>query len=204
MQENALKELFLEELRDIYSAEQMLTKALPKMAKAATSDDLRAGFEEHLQQTKGHVQRLEEIFERLDEKPTGKKCKGMEGLIEEGEEMIDNDDLEDEARDAGLIGAAQRVEHYEIAAYGTVRTFANILGDREAVSLLESTLEEEKETDQKLTQLSEHINLEAAEEGEMAEGEEMEDEVGQMRTRASSGRNGRASKARSRGRRKAA
>jgi ferritin-like metal-binding protein YciE len=198
MNENALKELYLEELRDIYSAEQMLTKALPKMAKAANSDELRSGFEEHLEQTKGHIQRLEQIFESLDEKPTGKKCKGMQGLIEEGQEMIKNDDLEDEARDAGLISAAQRVEHYEIAAYGTVRTFANILKDEEAVSLLESTLEEEKETDQKLTQLSEHINLEAAEEGEMGDSEEMdteEEEVGQMRT-ASAGRNGR-SKSRS-------
>src|SRR3954468_6873275 len=143
MNENALKELYLDELRDIYSAEQQLTKALPKMAKAANSDELRSGFEEHLEQTKGHIQRLEQIFESLDEKPTGKKCKGMQGLIEEGQEMIKNDDLEDEARDAGLISAAQRVEHYEIAAYGTVRTFANILGESEAVSLLESTLEEE-------------------------------------------------------------
>jgi ferritin-like metal-binding protein YciE len=208
MNENALKELYLDELRDIYSAEQQLTKALPKMAKAANSEELRSGFEEHLEQTKGHIQRLEQIFERLDEKPTGKKCKGMQGLIEEGQEMIKDDDLEDEARDAGLISAAQRVEHYEIAAYGTVRTFANILKDEEAVSLLESTLEEEKETDQKLTQLSEHINLEAADEGEMGDSEEMdteEEEVGQMRT-ASAGRNGR-SKSRSNsrsGRRKAA
>jgi ferritin-like metal-binding protein YciE len=209
MNENALKELYLEELRDIYSAEQMLTKALPKMAKAASSPDLRSGFEEHLQQTKEHVERLEQIFESLDEKASGKKCRGMMGLIEEGEEMIDNDDLEDEARDAGLIGAAQRVEHYEIAAYGTVRTFANLLGEREAVSLLESTLDEEKETDQKLTKLAEHINLEAAEKGEeIEEGEEMdveEEEVAEMRKTASSGRNGKSNKSRtSRGRRKAA
>jgi ferritin-like metal-binding protein YciE len=162
MQENALKGLFLEELRDIYSAEQQLTKALPKMARAANSDDLRSGFEHHLEQTKQHVERLEQVFQELGEKPTGKKCKGMQGLIQEGDEMIKEDELEEEARDAGLISAAQRVEHYEIAAYGSVRTYANLLGDQNAVSLLEKTLQEEKETDQKLTELAEGINLDAA------------------------------------------
>jgi len=165
MQENALKELYIEELRDIYNAEEQLTKALPKMAKAATSDELRAGFEEHLEQTKGHIERLQQIFEALGEKPSGKKCKGMEGLIAEGKEIMEEDDLEGEVLDAGLISAAQRVEHYEIAAYGCVRTYANILGEEEAVSLLEQTLEEEKETDQKLTELAETINIEASEEG---------------------------------------
>src|ERR1700726_4475752 len=111
MKEIALKELYIDELRDIYNAENQLTKALPKMAKAATSDELRAGFEEHLEQTKGHVDRLERIFKELGEKPTGKKCKGMEGLVEEGDEMIKEDELEGEALDAGLISAAQRVEH---------------------------------------------------------------------------------------------
>jgi ferritin-like metal-binding protein YciE len=161
MKEEGLKGLYIDELRDIYSAENQLVKALPKMAKAAASDELRSGFEQHLEQTKGHVKRLEEIFSELDEKPTGKKCKGMQGLIEEGKEIID-EDLEDEVLDAGLISAAQRVEHYEIAAYGCVRTFATILGEDSAAELLEQTLEEEKETDKKLTELAENINLEAA------------------------------------------
>ena len=165
MQESALKELYIDELRDIYNAENQLVKALPKMAKAATSDELRAGFEEHLEQTKGHVARLEKIFENLGEKPTGKKCKGMEGLVEEGQEMIE--EQEGETLDAGLISAAQRVEHYEIAAYGCVRTYANLLGETDAAKLLEHTLEEEKETDRKLTKLAEKINVEAEhEEGE--------------------------------------
>jgi ferritin-like metal-binding protein YciE len=164
MMENALKELYIDELRDIYNAENQLTKALPKMAKAATSDDLRAGFEGHLEQTKGHVERLERIFKELGEKPTGKKCKGMEGLVKEGEEMIKEDELEGEALDAGLISAAQRVEHYEIAAYGCVRTYAKLLGQDDAAELLEQTLGEEKETDQKLTMLAENINVEAEEE----------------------------------------
>jgi ferritin-like metal-binding protein YciE len=161
MKENALKGLYIDELRDIYNAENQLTKALPKMAKAATSNELRAGFEEHLEQTKGHVERLEQIFQELGEKPTGKKCKGMEGLVEEGDEMIKEDELEGEALDAGLISAAQRVEHYEIAAYGAVRTYANLLGESDAAKLLEQTLREEKETDQKLTKLAEKINVEA-------------------------------------------
>jgi ferritin-like metal-binding protein YciE len=161
MEENALKKLYIEELRDIYDAEKQLIKALPKMAHAATSDELRTGFEEHLEQTKGHAQRLEQIFDALAEKPTGKKCKGMQGLVSEGSEMID-EDLENEVKDAGLISAAQRVEHYEIAAYGTVRTYATILGEQDAVALLEKTLAEEKETDQKLTELAEGINAQAA------------------------------------------
>ena len=123
MEMDSLKQLYLEELKDLYSAENQLVKALPKMAKAAASEELRAGFEEHLEQTKGHVQRLEQIFEMLDESPKGKKCKGMEGLIEEGSEIM-KEDFEDALLDAALIGAAQRVEHYEIAAYGTVRAFA--------------------------------------------------------------------------------
>lgn len=161
MKENALKELYVDELRDLYDAENQLTKALPKMAKAATSGALRAGFEEHLEQTKGHVKRLEQIFKEIGEKPTGKSCKGMKGLIEEGKEMIEEEELEGEVLDAGLISAAQRVEHYEIAGYGCVRTYADLLGDERAVELLEETLEEEKETDQKLTQLAETINVEA-------------------------------------------
>jgi ferritin-like metal-binding protein YciE len=160
MEHQALKELYVDELKDIYNAENQLVKALPKVAKAATSDDLRTGFEEHLEQTRGHVQRLEQIFKALGEKPTGKKCKGMEGLVAEGQEMMD-EDFEDDLMDAALISAAQRVEHYEIAAYGTVRTYAELLGEDEAVTLLEQTLEEEKETDQKLSDLASDINVKA-------------------------------------------
>lgn len=170
MKENTLKELYLDELRDLYDAEQQLIKALPRMAKASSSSDLRRGFEHHLEQTRGHAQRLEQIFEALGEPAKGKKCKGMAGVVAEGAEMID-EDFEDEVMDSGLISAAQRVEHYEIAAYGTVRTFANLLGESEAASLLEETLNEEKETDQKLTELSERINPEALRTSYEREGE---------------------------------
>jgi ferritin-like metal-binding protein YciE len=161
MHNNSLKELYVEELRDIYDAENQLVKALPEMAKAATSVELRSGFEEHLEQTKEHVRRLEQVLNDLGEKAKGKKCKGMQGLVSEGKEVI-GEDFEDDVKDAALISAAQRVEHYEIAAYGTVRTYAEILGEQNAVSLLEKTLEEEKETDEKLTELAEGINVEAA------------------------------------------
>jgi len=179
MEHKALNELFIDELKDIYSAENQLIKALPKMAKAATSDDLRAGFEEHLQQTKEHARRIEEICTELGEKPTGKKCGGMEGLIGEGKEMMD--EFEDDVLDAALISAAQRVEHYEIAAYGTVRTYAELLGHDRAVELLEQTLEEEKETDQKLTELAGAINVEAVN----AEGSEDEEDDVNARKRKS-------------------
>jgi ferritin-like metal-binding protein YciE len=161
MKENQLKEIYVEELKDLYSAENQLVKALPKMAKAATSEDLRAGFEEHLEQTKGHVQRLEDIFKTLGESPKGKTCKGMQGLVTEGSEMIEEED-EGEGLDVGLISAAQRVEHYEIAGYGCVAAYADLLGEEEAASLLRMTLEEEKETDKKLTELAREINVEAA------------------------------------------
>ena len=174
MKHNALMELYVDELRDIYNAENQLVKALPKMAKAATSGELRTGFEEHLEQTRGHVQRLDQIFKALGEKPSGKRCKGMEGLIAEGQEMMD-EDFEDDAMDAALISAAQRVEHYEIAAYGTVHTYAELLGEDEAAQLLEQTLEEEKETDQKLTELAGDINVQAMEEG-AEQGSEDEEE----------------------------
>ncbi len=164
MEHQALKELYIDELKDIYNAENQLVKALPKMAKAATSEELRTGFEEHLEQTRGHVQRLEQIFKELGEKPSGKKCKGMEGLVAEGQEMM-GEDFEDDVMDAALISAAQRVEHYEIAAYGTVRTYAELLGEDTAVQLLEQTLEEEKETDQKLTDMASEINVKAMGEG---------------------------------------
>src|SRR5579864_8217770 len=161
MQKDSLRDLYIDELRDLYSAETQLVKALPKMAKASSNDQLRQGFEEHLRQTSEHVSRLEQIFDQLGEKPSGKKCVGMEGLVKEGSEII-KEDFSDEVKDAGIIGAAQRVEHYEIAAYGTARAFAELLGESEHVSLLEETLNEEKETDQKLTQLAEEINSQAA------------------------------------------
>jgi ferritin-like metal-binding protein YciE len=161
MNSNRLRHLYVEELKDLYSAENQLVRALPKMAKAATSQDLRAGFEEHLGQTREHVARLEKIFKALGDEPKGKKCKGMAGLIKEGAEMIEEEPAPEEL-DAGLISAAQRVEHYEMAGYGCVSTYAKLLGEDEAVSLLRKTLEEEKETDKKLTQLSGHINVEAA------------------------------------------
>jgi ferritin-like metal-binding protein YciE len=173
MKENQLKELYVDELRDLYSAEKQLVKALPKMAKAATSSHLRGGFEEHLEQTKSHVARLEKIFQALEESPSGKTCKGMEGLIKEGSEMIE-EDPEAEQLDAGLISAAQRVEHYEIAGYGCVRTYAQLLRENEAVLLLDETLNEEKKTDAKLTQLAEAINVEAMESGEPEESEKEE------------------------------
>ena len=171
MPNEGLKELYVDELKDLYNAENQLVKALPKMAKAASSEELRAGFEEHLEQTKSHVQRLEQIFEMLDESPKGKKCKGMEGLIEEGSEIME-EDFEGALLDAALIGAAQRVEHYEIAAYGTVRAFAEELGESEHASLLAETLEEEKETDEKLTELAKQINVEADEGSGQAEGKQ--------------------------------
>ena len=181
MQKTTLHELYIDELRDLYSAETQLVKALPKMAKASSNSELRAGFEEHLRQTTEQVSRLEQIFEDLDEKPTGKKCAGMEGLIKEGAEAID-EDYSDEVRDAALIGAAQRVEHYEIAAYGTAKAFAELMGHTEQVSLLDQTLQEETETDEKLTELSADVN-ELANEGqssEESEESEEQEEVGQQ------------------------
>ena len=162
MESNTFRELYINELQDLYDAENQLIEALPKMAAASNSAELREGFEAHLQQTRGHAIRLEQILAALGEDAKGTKCKAMKGLVAEGGEMID-EDFEGAVKDAGLIGAAQRVEHYEIAAYGTARTFAEILGDQAGVRLLEQTLEEEKETNEKLTELSENINAEAAE-----------------------------------------
>jgi ferritin-like metal-binding protein YciE len=157
----SLQELYIDELKDLYSAENQILKALPKMAKAAASEDLRSAFEEHLEQTKTHVERLEQIFDKLETSPKGKKCKAMEGLIEEGKELM-KEDSEPEVLDAGLISAAQKVEHYEMAGYGCVRTYARLLEDEDAAELLQQTLDEEGETDKKLTELAESINLEAA------------------------------------------
>jgi ferritin-like metal-binding protein YciE len=172
MKLESLQDLFESELKDLYSAENQLLKALPKMAKAATSKQLKAGFEKHLKQTEGHVSRLEKIFTELDASPKGKKCKAMEGLVEEGSEVID-EDAEDEVRDAALIAAAQRVEHYEIAGYGCVRTYADLLGNTAAAKLLQQTLDEEGDTDKALTKLAESINVEAEEPAQ--DGEESEE-----------------------------
>jgi ferritin-like metal-binding protein YciE len=153
MEMTSLQDLFVEDLKDLYSAETQLTKALPKMAKAATNPDLKQAFQTHLAETEVQIERLEKIFEQLDESPKGKKCKAMEGLIEEGKELME-EDAEPEVLDAGLIGAAQKVEHYEIAGYGTVRTYAQMLGNAEAARLLQKTLDEEGMTDKKLTELA--------------------------------------------------
>jgi ferritin-like metal-binding protein YciE len=171
MKLDSLKELYVAELKDLYSAENQLLKALPKMAKAATSSALKKGFEKHLEETKGQVERLEQIFNALDESPKGKKCKAMEGLVEEGKEVME-EDAEPEVMDAALIAAAQRVEHYEIAGYGCVRTYAQLLGETQAAKLLQQTLDEEGKTDQALTKLAEKINVEA----EDPVGEEEEEE----------------------------
>jgi ferritin-like metal-binding protein YciE len=161
MKLNSMDDLLIHELRDLYNAEKQLTKALPKMAKAASSDALREAFESHLEETKGHVERLERAFEELGKAARGHTCKAMQGLVEEGSEVIELD-TDDSIRDAALIGAAQRVEHYEMAGYGTARNFAQLLGHDEVARLLEETLEEEKAADEKLTELAQsEINVEA-------------------------------------------
>ena len=160
MELETLQDLYINELKDLFSAENQLITALPKMAKAATNPQLVEGFRSHLEQTKEHATRLERILKSHDETTRGPKCKGMEGLIDEGTEIIE-EEVEDDVRDAGLISAAQRVEHYEIAGYGTARTYANLLGDSEGAELLEQTLNEEGATDKKLTQLAETINVAA-------------------------------------------
>jgi len=164
---DSLDRLFLELLKDTYDAEKRLVNVLPKMAQSASSPELRSAFESHLEQTRRHVDRLEEIFEGVDENATGKKCKAMVGLIEEAEEFLKQDDMEPSVRDAGIIASAQKVEHYEIAAYGTLRTFADFRGDKRSSQLLEETLNEEKEADRKLTEVAESsINPRAAREPE--------------------------------------
>jgi len=160
MQMNSLDDLFVSELKDLYSAEKQLLKAIPKMAKAASSKSLQNGFTKHLKQTEGHVSRLEKVFEELGVSPRGKKCKAMEGLIEEGQDVID-EDAAPSVKDAALIAAAQRVEHYEMAGYGCVRTYANLLNHKKAATLLQQTLDEEGDTDKALTKLAEQINVSA-------------------------------------------
>lgn len=171
MELKTLQDLYVQELKDLYDAENQLLKALPKMAKAASSDELREAFEMHLEETEGQVERLEQIFERLGTSPKGKKCKAMAGLIEEGKEAIE-EEAADDVRDVALITAAQKTEHYEIAGYGCCATYARVLGNEEDVELLEQTLEEEKEADIKLTELAEGcINLEAVD-GDVEDGED--------------------------------
>jgi len=169
MEMESLKELYVDELKDLYSAEKQLVKALPKMAKNATNPELKQAFTQHLEETEGHVERLEQIFEMLGERPGGKKCKGMEGLIEEAKELLEEDATE-EVLDAGMISKAQHVEHYEMAGYGTVRTWAQQLGLDEQADLIQQTLDEEGHANDLLTQIAESsVNLEAeegAEEGE--------------------------------------
>ena len=161
MEIDDLRKLYVDELKDLYSAEKQILQALPRMAKKVQSPDLRKAFEEHVEVTRKQVERLDRIFEGLGKSSRGKKCKGMEGLLEEGKEMME-EDMEPEVLDAALIAAAQRVEHYEIAGYGTVRTYAQLLGEDQAAKLLQQTLDEEGEADKKLTQLAESsINIEA-------------------------------------------
>jgi ferritin-like metal-binding protein YciE len=157
----SLNDLLIKELQDLYDAENRIIEALPKMAEKASSPELRSGLNQHLEQTKGQVRRLDQIFDQLrDVDREDGKCKGIEGIIKEGEDLVKKDS-EPEVRDAGIIASAQKVEHYEIASYGTVRTYAELLGRQDWARLLDETANEEKETDQKLNQLASHINIEA-------------------------------------------
>ena len=160
-----LEDLFVDELKDIYDAEKRLTKALPKMARKASNEELSSAFEEHLQQTEDHISRLDSIFESLDKAPGRKVCDAMVGLLEEGQKKMEEEGPEN-VMDAGLIGSAQKVEHYEIAAYGTLRDWANLLGNHEAARLLQQTLDEEGDADKRLTEIAQSLNLEAMEEEE--------------------------------------
>lgn len=167
MKVSSLKELFVEELKDVYDAENQIVKALPKLAKATSTPELRKAFEDHLEQTKGHVRRLEQIFEGLGEQAKAKKCDGLRGILSEGEDVI-SDGQEGPVRDAGLIAGAQRVEHYEIAAYGTVKNWAQQMNRTEDVRLLQQTLDEEKGADVRLTGLAEGGINAGAESGQAA------------------------------------
>jgi ferritin-like metal-binding protein YciE len=159
MKVDTAEKLFTDELKDLYSAEKQITRALPKMAKAASSEELKEAFQKHLEQTQGHVERLDRIFEILGKSAGGKTCQGMKGLIEEGSEMMEQTD--GEIRDAAMIAAAQKVEHYEMAGYGTVRAIAELMGQSEIAELLQQTLDEESETDKKLTQIAKKVNRQA-------------------------------------------
>jgi len=186
-QAGTLHDAFIEELRDTYDAEKQLIKALPKLAKAAASTDLRAAFESHLEETKGHVERLEQVFQSLEEKPRGKHCEGIAGIIEEGKSMM-GEEFDEATMDAVLIAAGQRAEHYEMAAYGTLIAWAESMGHTEALGLLQEILEEEKAADQKLTSLAESgINQEAAEAAHGEDDEEEEEEEAPSRSRSKGG-----------------
>src|SRR6476469_4557603 len=172
MKMQTLRDLYIDELKDIYDAENQIVKALAKMAKAASNEELRAAFEQHLDQTQTQIERLEQIFEELEEKAKGEKCEATRGLLEEAKKMMEEAEDED-VRDAAMIGSAQKVEHYEIAAYGTLRTYAELLGYDEQAELLQETLDEEKETDENLTELAVTcINMEANEDEDSEEEEE--------------------------------
>ena len=171
----SLADLFINELKDIYDAERQLTKALPKMAKNASNEQLQEAFQSHLEETQGQIERLEEVFKMIERPVRGKKCKAMVGLTEEGKELMD-ENAEPEVLDAGLICAAQKVEHYEIAAYGTLIEWARVLGYDSAVGLLEQTLQQEKAADEKLTSIASELNHRAeGEEGEAGEEEHTEE-----------------------------
>jgi ferritin-like metal-binding protein YciE len=182
MDMETLRDLYIEELKDLYSAEKQLVRALPKMAKNASSPQLQEAFTTHLEETQGHVDRLETIFESLESSPRGKKCVGMEGLIEEANELLEEDAAEDVV-DAGLISKAQHVEHYEMAGYGTVRTWAQLLGEERHAQLLQQTLDEEENADRLLTQIAEtSVNIEAE------SGDDEEEDAGSGRGRSSRGK----------------
>jgi ferritin-like metal-binding protein YciE len=178
-----LEELFINELKDIYDAERRITKALPKMMKAASHDELRSAFEEHLERTEEHIARLDRIFESLDVTPGRKTCQGMVGLLEEGEELMKEDGSES-VRDAALIAAAQKVEHYEMATYGCLRDWAQLLDNNQVAKILQQTLDEEGEADKKLTEIAQSLNVEAAE----SDDEEEEDTVATARRSSPSSR----------------
>lgn len=190
MSVNSLQELYSKQLSDLYSAEQQIVKALPKMIDATQSEELRDALNEHLNVTRNQVSRLEKIFEQMGKSPENEKCKGMEGVLQEGNELLK--ELEDEdVRDAGIIASAQRVEHYEIAGYGTARTFATLLGQEEAAELLDETLQEEKDADEKLSEIAEELNFEAMDSEdseEKADAEEREPTRGKSNQKATAGR----------------
>jgi ferritin-like metal-binding protein YciE len=186
---DSLKTLLVEQMKDLYDAEKRLTKAIPKLAKASTNEALQAALEEHLAETENQVARLDQVFELLEERPKAKPCEGMKGLIQEGDEHAKEDYDDDDLRDAMIIGSAQRVEHYEIAGYGTAIAHARLLGLDEVVELLEETLAEEKAADQKLTEIAESaVNLEAASDDGDEEEEAMQGQRGGRRGQSSSAR----------------
>ena len=191
MKVNSLQELYVDELKDLYDAENQIIKALPKMIDAASSEELQNALTEHLEVTREQAKRIEQIFQNMGEKLKAEKCKGMEGVIKEGAEIL-SEDMDENVKDAAIISAAQRVEHYEMAGYGTVRTWANLLGESEAEELLQETLDEEKEADEKLNQLAEQINVQAEAGADEEEEPEVRPSCQQRRPKKSSSRSRRA------------